>query len=53
MISITDKVKYDARKTVNALQRMNLHVVMLTGDNRHTATAVASQVGETKIHKHS
>lgn len=46
---MTDKINFDARKAINALQKMNLHVVMLTGDNRHTATAVASQVGEINV----
>lgn len=45
IISIADKVKPEAANAVAQLQEMGVSVYMLTGDNRATAEAVASQVG--------
>ncbi len=45
VIGIADALKPSSAATVSALQRMGLEVVMLTGDRRATATAIANQVG--------
>lgn len=45
LIAIADTVKATAVEAVAMLQRMGLRVMMLTGDNRRTAHAIARQVG--------
>jgi Cu+-exporting ATPase len=44
-IAIGDAVKGDARRSVAELSAMGLSVMMLTGDDKTTAEAVAKQVG--------
>jgi len=41
---MADTIKLEAPVTVAALQQMRMSVYLLTGDNRHTAQAIASQV---------
>jgi Cu+-exporting ATPase len=45
LFSIADAVKATTPAALNALQRDGIHIVMLTGDNRTTAQAVAKQLG--------
>ncbi|CYU05930.1 copper-transporting ATPase [Streptococcus suis] len=45
VIAIADKIKETSRQAVQALQTMELEVVMLTGDNEKTAKAIAKEVG--------
>ena len=45
VLGVADPVKPDAREAVAALKRMGLEVVMLTGDTRATAAAVAREAG--------
>ena len=45
VIAVADTLKPGARDAVAELQRMGLSVVMLTGDHRGTAEAIARQVG--------
>lgn len=45
LIAIADPLKPEAAETVSALRRLGLRVVMLTGDNRRTAEAIARRVG--------
>jgi P-type Cu+ transporter len=45
LIAIADPIKPTAPRAVARLKRMGLRVVMLTGDNRRTADAVAREVG--------
>jgi Cu+-exporting ATPase len=49
IIGISDTLKPSAASAVAALQRMGLEVVMLTGDNRRTAEAIAQQVGIARV----
>lgn len=45
VLAVADKVRTEAKDTVQELKRLGLRVVMLTGDNDRTARAIASQVG--------
>jgi Cu+-exporting ATPase len=45
VIAIADPVKPTSAAALAELQRMELDVVMLTGDNQHTAQAIAARVG--------
>ncbi len=45
MIAVSDPVKASAAPAIRALQEMGLSVVMVTGDNRRTAKAIASGLG--------
>ncbi|MFP5579926.1 MAG: heavy metal translocating P-type ATPase, partial [Acidimicrobiia bacterium] len=45
VLSVADTVKPSAVEAVTVLRAMGLEVVLLTGDNRRTAEAVAAQVG--------
>ena len=45
IIAVADVVKADSAQAVRALNSMGIHTVMLTGDNRRTARAIADQTG--------
>ena len=49
LISVADTLKEGSRKAVEAFHRMGLEVVMLTGDNRPTAEAIAKQAGIDRV----
>jgi Cu+-exporting ATPase len=49
MLAIADPVKDSSRAAVDGLRAMGIKVVMVTGDNRRTAEAIAQQVGITEV----
>lgn len=49
LLAVADTVKSGAAEAVRAIRRMGLQVVMLTGDNRRAAHAVARQVGIERV----
>lgn len=49
LLAIADPVRDTSREAVARLRRMGLEVVMLTGDNRRTAEAVARQAGVDRV----
>jgi len=44
LIMVSDAIKPDAREAVSNLKALGIQVVMLTGDNKNTAHAIASEV---------
>ncbi len=48
-IAIADSLKPTSRAAVGEMKRMGLAVVMLTGDNRETAEAIAAQAGIDRV----
>jgi Cu+-exporting ATPase len=50
IIGIADTLKDDTTDAVRELSSMGLKTIMLTGDNRKTAEAIAKQVGISEVH---
>jgi Cu+-exporting ATPase len=49
IIVVADAIKPSAKAAIDALHLQNIEVVMMTGDNRQTADAVAKQLGIDKV----
>ena len=45
VLAISDRLKESAQQAISDLQKMNLSVVMITGDNAKSAAAVAGMLG--------
>ncbi len=45
VVAVADRIRESARQAVQHLHHLNIQTVMLTGDNRKTAEAVARQIG--------
>ena len=50
VLSIADQVKAEAGLTVHTLKTAGLDVVLLTGDNKKTARAIAAQAGISRVY---
>ena len=44
IIGVSDKIKETSAKAIQSLQKMGLKIIMLTGDNKFTAGAVAGEL---------
>jgi len=47
---LEDKLRQEAKETITKIKAMNIHVVMLTGDNERTARQVAKEAGIEEYH---
>ena len=45
LVAVADTIRQSARQAVSSLHEMGVETVMLTGDNRNTANAIARQLG--------
>ncbi|CAN5155353.1 heavy metal translocating P-type ATPase [soil metagenome] len=49
LVAVADTIKDTAKEGIKALQKMGIEVVMITGDNKRTANAVAKQLDLDRI----
>ena len=49
VVAVADPIRESSREAVRRFHELGLEVVMLTGDNRHTAEAIARQAGIDRV----
>jgi len=49
LIAVADLIKDTAKEGVEALEKLGIEVVMVTGDNQRTADAIAGQIGIDRV----
>ncbi|SFM79471.1 heavy metal translocating P-type ATPase [Methanolobus profundi] len=49
LVAVADTLKENSKEAVEKLHNMDIEVVMITGDNRRTADAIASQLGIKRV----
>ena len=49
IIAVADTLKKSSQNAVNQLQKIGIDVVMITGDNKQTANAIANQIGINRV----
>jgi len=49
IIAIADTLKKDTKRAIDGFKKMKLNLIMLTGDNRKTANAIAKEIGIEKV----